>query len=371
MIGHIVRRCLLAGLALSLAGCVGFHSLPPADYAGAPDDGVLRLVFDERGNPWPLYADAGVRAVLPPPGGLDRSRSFRLGRKLQAAGDVYDREAVLDEAVARLTGPGNRPARRVVVLINGFNNSYGSFHKKYAATREWLVEQGASPDVRFVEVYWDALHRAGGKVAYPALLFPRSRGNAARAGACGLRDLLRRLPAGTEVSLVAHSLGSQVALSAVSEPPPGRKGVDCDGGGEPVPLPAQLGDLRLALFAPALGAQQLQDPAGRISATLLAGLSRLVIAWDPNDRVITKRNFGINLPDTWGGDTRLGGNARFVAAIMQKLAAGTRSDRVSTVQFSQPSHELSAYLADRDRAVCILWAARVLPVRPDGCALAQ
>lgn len=371
MIGHIVRRCLLAGLALSLGGCVGFHSLPPADYAGAPDGGVLRLVFDERGNPWPLDADAGVRAVLPPAGGLDRSRSFRLARKLQGAGDVYNREVVLDEAAARLTGPGDRSARRVVVLINGFNNSYGSFHKKYAATRQWLAEQGVPADIRYVEVYWDALHRAGGKVAYPALLFPRSRGNAARAGACGLRDLLRRLPAGTEVSLVAHSLGSQVALSAATQPPPGRKGVDCDGREESLPLPAKLGDLRLALFAPALGAQQLQDSTGRVPPTLLAGLSRLVIAWDPNDKVITKRSFGINLPDTWGGDTRLGGNARFVAAIMQKLAAGAQSDRVSTVQFAQPSHELSAYLADRDRAVCILWAAKVLTARPDGCALIQ
>lgn len=371
MIRRFLRPLLLAACGLPLAGCVGFHSLPPAGYAGALNDGVLRVVFDERGNPWPLGDHPKASAILPPEDGLDRTRSFRLAGKLARIGEAYDRDAILDEAAARLSGPGAHPGGRVVVLINGFNNSYGSFHKKYADLRKWLVAQGAPPDLRYVEVYWDALHRAGGKVAYPAMLFPRSRGNAARAGACGLRDLLRRLPEGTQVSLVAHSLGSQVALSGVSPPPPGRRGVDCDGKQAPLPPPAQLADTRVALFAPALGAQQLQDPAGRVPATLLADLSRLLVAWNPNDRVITKRNFGIDLPDSWGGDTRLGGNARFVAGIMRKLAADARSERVSTVRFSQPAHELSAYLADRDRAACILWAARVLPGRPEGCDLTQ
>ena len=370
MLRRLVPRVLLVVAALPLAGCVGFHSLPPAGYASAPDDGVLRLVFDERGDPWPLDPGPEAVAILPPEGGLDRSRAFDLASKLKRTGAAYDREAILDQAAARLTLAGGAEAGRVVILINGFNNSYGSFRKKYAATREWLAGQGAPAGLRYVEVYWDALHRAGGKVAYPALLFPRARGNAARAGACGLRELLRRLPTSTEVSVVAHSLGTQVALSALADPPPGRGGVGCDGrpGSWAPPL---LADSRLALFAPALGGRQLEDTTGRVPAALVGGLSRLVIAWNPNDRVITKRNFGINLPDSFGGDTRLGGNARFIERFTQQIAANGQSARVSTVQFAQPAHELSAYLADGPRAACLLWAVWVLPARPEGCDLTR
>ncbi|MDE2596158.1 MAG: hypothetical protein KGL44_04685 [Sphingomonadales bacterium] len=360
-------RCLLVSslsLVLPLAGCTGFHSLPPPDYADLPDDGVLRLVFDERGDPWPLAHDAAAAAEAVIPGDLDKSRSFRLARRLEASGAPYDRAAILDAAAARLGKGGGR----VVVLINGFNNSYGSFRSKYAGVRQWLAAQGAPADTRYVEVYWDALHRAGGKVAYPVALFPRARGNAERAGACGLRDLLVRLPAGTEVTLVAHSLGSQVALSTVADPPPGRDSIVCDGRPVPATPASQLGDLRLTAFAPALGAGQLEDSTGEFPATLLARVSRFVIAWDPNDPVITKRRYGVNLPDTLGGDTRLGGNEAFVRAVEDKAGAAG-AERFQPLRFEQKSHELTRYLADIPRAACVLWAGKVLPERPAGCTL--
>ena len=374
MILRKFQSLLGAALVLPLAGCIGFHSLPPPDYAAQADDGVLRVVFDERGDPWPVSADPAVAAVLP--GDLDKSRAFRLAGKLDARGAAYDRVAVLDAAAARLAsdgpGRGGQPGRgRVIVLIRGFNNSYDSFHAKYAQMRQWLGAQGAAPDVRYVEVYWDALHRAGGRVAYPVALFTRSRGNAERAGACGLRDLLRRLPPGTDVTLLAHSLGAVVAMGAMADVPPGRAAPVCDGRPAPDPVPAQLGDVRIAAFAPAVGAGLLEDDKGQVPPALLGRLARFYVAFNPNDPAVTKRKLGINLPDTLGGDTRLGGSIRYVARFDAKLAKVGLDQAFQTIEFSQPAHGMAEYLKDAPRAGCLMWAGAILPDRPETCNLSK
>lgn len=356
-----LRFPLLACLVLALQGCVGFHSLPSRDYTEAVPPGVTRIVFDERGDPWPLDADPGAMAQLPPD--LDKGAHFGLAERMAKAGLPYDREAILADAARRI-GSGTR----VVVLIKGFNNSYGSFRTKFAATRDWLKAHGAPADLRYVEVYWDALHRAGGKVAYPVALFPRARSNADRMAQCGLRDLLARLPAGTDVSFIAHSLGAVAALDTMAAPPQGWPAVTCTGRTGPAPVPANLGEVRIAAFAPAVGDRQLSDQ-GRIDPARFAALNRLYIAWNPRDPAVTKHGKGINLPDTLGGDTRLGGNARFVAQIAAEFAKGGGGRLFQPLEFSQPSHELATYLADRDRAACVLWAAKVLPDQPEGCTL--
>jgi pimeloyl-ACP methyl ester carboxylesterase len=257
------------------------------------------------------------------------------------------------------------------VLIRGFNNSYDSFHAKYAQMRQWLGVQGAAADVRYVEVYWDPLHRAGGRVAYPVALFTRSRGNAERAGACGLRDLLRRLPPGTDVTLLAHSLGAVVAMAAMADVPPGREAPTCDGKPAPDPVPAQLGDVRIAAFAPAVGAGLLEDDKGQVPPALLSHIARFYVAFNPNDPAVTKRKLGLNLPDTLGGDTRLGGNSDFVAQVDDRLAAAGLADGFQTLRFEHKAHELPTYLADTARAQCLLWAAKVLPDAPHDCGLTR
>lgn len=356
-----MRFLLPVAMALALSGCVGFHSLPARDYAEAPPQGVTRIVFDERGDPWPLDADPAAIAQLP--ADLDKEAHFSLAERMAKAGKGYDRAAILAEAAARIT-----PGKRVVVLIKGFNNSFGTFRSKYAATRDWLSAQGAGADIHYVEVYWDALHRAGGKVAYPVALFPRARGNADRMAQCGLRDLLARLPTGTQVSFVAHSLGAVAALDTMVTPPPGWPKVACTGREGAPPVPANLGEVRIAAFAPAVGVKQLSD-GDRINTARFAALARLYVAWNPHDPAVTKRGKGVNLPDTLGGDTRLGGNAGFVAQIAGQFSKGGAGNLFQPLEFSQPSHELSTYLADNDRAACVLWAARVLEVRPATCSL--
>lgn len=361
---RLTRLLLPFAAALALPGCVAFHSLPYQDYASRPDDGVLRIVFDQQGDPWPLDNDPATVAVLPPD--LDKGRSFRLTQRLAKAAVPYDRTAII-EAAARRIAPGGR----VVVLIKGFNNSYGTFAREYAATREWLAAEGAPADLRFVEIYWDALHRAGGKVPYPLGLFGRSRGNAERMAQCGLRDLLSRLPAGTDVTFVAHSLGAAAAIDAVVPPPPSWKAVKCTEGKNVMPVPAALGDVRIVAFAPAIGAGQLLDGANRIESARFAGLARLYSAWNPNDPAVTKRQLGLNLPDTIGGDTRLGGNTGFVEKVRRLFAGADMKTRFQPLRFEQKSHALPAYLADRERARCVLWAAMLLPEQPDGCTLSR
>ncbi len=356
-----LRFLTLAMLALAVQGCVAFHSLPTRDYTEAAPPGVTRIVFDERGDPWPLDADPAAQAQIP--ADLDKQKHFSLVRRMARSGAGYDRETILAEAARRIA-----PGGRVVVLIKGFNNSYGSFRSKFAATREWLKAQGAAPDQRYLEVYWDALHRAGGKVPYPVALFPRARSNAARMAQCGLRDLLARLPDGTEVTFVAHSLGAVAALDSMVVPPQGWPEVTCTGRDAVPPVPSNLADVRIAAFAPAVGAGQLSQ-GGRIDPARFAALARLYIAWNPHDPAVTKHGKGLNLPDTLGGDTRLGGNTGFVARIDRQFALGGAGPLFQPLEFSQPAHELASYLADRNRAACVLWAAKVLPDKPAVCAL--
>lgn len=359
---RILRFTLLAALALAVQGCVGFHSLPARDYADAPPPGVTRIVFDERGDPWPLDADPAAIAQLPAE--LDKQAHFRLAERMAKAGQSYDREAILAQAASRIA-----PGGRLVVLIRGFNNSYGSFRSKYAATREWLGAAGAPADTHYLEVYWDALHRAGGKVPYPVALFPRARGNAVQAAQCGLRDLLARLPAGTQVTFLAHSLGAVAAIDTMVKPPQDWPAVTCSGRAGAPAVPANLADVRIAAFAPAVGDRQLSDAAGRIDPARFAALARLYTAWNPHDPAVTKQGKGLNLPDTLGGDTRLGGNAKFVAQIAAAFGKGRAQGLFQPLEFSQPAHELATYLADRDRAACVLWAAKVLPDKPAACTL--
>lgn len=358
----IFRLFSALALLLVLSGCVAFHSLPARDYTEPPPPEVVRIVFDENGDPWPLDADPAVLALLP--ADLDKQRHFGLAKGLAKARQPYDREAILAEAARRIA-----PQGRVVVLIKGFNNSFGSFRGKFAATRQWLGEQGAVPDQRYVEVYWDALHRAGGKVPYPVGLFPRARGNAERMAQCGLRDLLARFRQGTEVSIVGHSLGGAAALDAVTEPAKGWAAMRCSGGRKPPPVPANLSDVRIAAFAPAVGGGQLGIGREPLDPARFTALSRLYVAWNPRDPAVTKHGKGLNLPDTLGGDTRLGGNRDFIARTTAAFGKGATSTLFQSLEFSQPSHELATYLADRDRAACVLWAAKVLPDKPDGCAL--
>lgn len=325
----------------------------------------MRLVLDQNGDPWP--EDASAEAVVPET--LDKSRAFRLSARLDKAGVPYDRAAVLDRVAGRLSGDseGGQQPGRVVILIRGFDNSFAAFRTKYAAMRGWLAQEGARP-ARYLDVYWDALHRGSVQAGYPFGRFVRSRTNAERAGRCGLRAVLARFPPGTEVTVVTHSLGAEVGLAALSERPPGRGHVRC-GAGEATPVPRHLGDVRMLAFAPAIGRVQLLDGDGRANRDTLGAITRFYLGYNPNDPAVTKRNKGVDLPDWLGGDTRLGGNAGFIAKVRAQLDKAGRGDAFQTLVFAQPDHAMARYLEDRPRARCMIWAGGLLRDKPEGCLL--
>ena len=366
-----MKHLILAVFAsLLLTGCTAFHSLPPRGYASLPADaGAARLILDQNGDPWPEGTSAD--AVLPDSAGntvLNKARAFRLADRLAKARLPYDRDGALDRVAAQIASH-SEPAGRVVILVRGFDNSFDSFRAKYSAMRAWLAAEG-SPPARYLDVYWDALHRGNEQAGYPFGRFVRSRSNAERAGRCGLRELLARLPAGTDVTVISHSLGAEVALAALADRPAGRGEVSC--GKRPAPaVPSNLGDVRLVAFAPAVGRVQLLDPEGRVTRRTLGAIDRFYLGFNPNDPAVTKHNKGVNLPDWLGGDTRLGGNRRFVASLDAKLDRLGLADAFQTIAFEQPDHAMAQYLNDKPRARCLMWAGGLLPAKPEGCALSR
>jgi hypothetical protein len=363
----MLRVVVAAFVSLCLAGCAGYHSIPPQTYSMA-GDGVERIVFDQRGDPYPR--SGGVDGPPVPPV-MKRGRAFSIRTYYERAGIAYDREALIAGAADRIVKSlDQQRARRVVMLIKGFNNSYQSNEEDYANVRQWLSANGPLESVVMVQVYWDAIHRDTGTAPAPLAYFGESMTYSNLAGACGLRDLLTRLPAGTDVTFVTHSRGAAVALSAAADPLFDPK-IDtaCLSAPGDAPRPLQLGDVRLVAFAPALGDGHLRARDGTPRTDLFEVIDHIYSSVDRNDPAVTKSLWKFTLPDKLGGDTRFGGTPIYVEGIDGLFAERGHVDDFAQVTFTQPTHHWMRYLGETDNARCLLWAGAVLRDRPSGCAL--
>lgn len=363
-----MRSATLLLAALILVGCAGRHAVPAVDYSAADtrQPPVVRVAFDQNGD---IYPPSGNAEGLTWPGRLRRTTgAFSIKEHFQRSGqlDSYDQDAIRRHFAAGIASHlAQRPGARIIILIHGFNNSYASASGSFDDVRRILVEDGAEEVI--LQVYWDGLQDPPVGLL-PFWFWPDSMTYSNRAGQCGLRELVRLFPAGTDVTMITHSRGAAVAMSVFANPVYD-SGIDsCGSPSEP---PAQLGDVRLASFAPAIGDGHVlqQDRTRGLSA--YPQIDGMIIGFDPNDPATGKRKLGIDIAERRMGDTRLGANELYYREF-EKGGAG----RVQREQFTQPDHSWSAYLGktppdtgNAARAKCVLWAAYAISSKPESCAV--
>lgn len=364
----MLKRCLASACVLLLASCAGYHSMPNQNYSSAPDRSE-RIVFDQWGDPYPR---SGGLDGSPIPEQVKRgTKGFSAQQYYRDRRLPYDRDKLLAASAKRITDSLQAAkADRVVFLIKGFNNSYQSNESEYANVRAWLAENGPLEDVVFVQVYWDAIYKGTGTAPLPIGYFAESMTYSNLAGSCGFRELLAKLPTGTNVTFLTHSRGAAVALSAAATPLFDRGiSTPCVSKGGGPARPTQLGDVRLASFAPAIGDGHLRARDGTVRTDLFDIIDRVYSTVDKNDPAVTKHYGPINLSDKFAGDTRFGGTPAYVDLIDAKFAAQGHGEDFAHVTFIQPSHDWMRYLGDNSAAKCLMWAGAILKNRPESCGL--
>ena len=359
----------VASSALTLQACAAYHSVPPQNYSQALDGTLEKIVFDQDGDPYPRSDDPTGLALPQQP--ANKNRTFTLSRHFAGLGLPYDREKILDASAQRIVqGMQAAEADRVVFLIKGFNNSYERSDKEYEWLRQSVIGNRKTNGVYFVQVYWDALYRAKGTAPAPLAYFADSMTYSNHAGDCGLRSLLRRMPAGTNVTFLTHSRGAAVALAALSD-------ADYDAGisnrcrssTSAHAIPRQLGDVRLVAFAPAVGDGHLRDKA-ELKASLFSHLDRIYAGFNPNDPAVTKSvGLGLKIPARFGGDTRLGGSPSYVQHIADLTVKAGLAQAFQSVRFSRKSHAWPDYMALTNEADCMIWAGYIVKTAPPQCNL--
>ena len=281
----------------------------------------------------------------------------------------YDRTALIKQSADRIiAGMRKHGADRVVFIIKGFNNSYESSDSEYEWMREGVLGERQAKGLFFVNVYWDAIYKGKGTAPMPVAYFADSMTYSNHAGDCGLRDLLRLMPNGTNVTFLTHSRGAAVALSALSDPKYDRHiSQDCKSTFPGHEYPDQLGDVRLVAFAPAIGDGHVRESKNTPVTETFNRLDRFYVGYNPNDPAVTKKYFGINLADNFAGDTRLGGNEGYVANLDKILASQGLVDEFQFERFERRSHDWPQYIVQWSQARCLLWAGKLIEGPAAGC----
>lgn len=248
-------RAALAGWLLLAAACVSIdHNVPAFSPISAGGADRLTLYADANGH---LYPD-DWRSRFDPERVEDEHsllaadnfnpRTHRFLRE--------ERDRQLDGIAASLRGRS-----RVFVLVHGFNNNHAEARLAFDVVRSRLPLLASDGVVEFL---WDGLSSAQ-RLGQGAMWFSAA-GYSQLAGTQALRGLLARL-ADKPVVVIAHSRGTSVTLSALSDPAYApsfrrhtRELLGDDFGSEPLPRAGAPID---ALFlAPAIGNPDFWTPAG-------------------------------------------------------------------------------------------------------------
>ena len=162
--------------------------------------------------------------------------------------------------------------------------------------------------------------------------------------------------------------GFNVALSALADPKYD-KGIsnNCKSTKPGNELPDQLGDVRLVAFAPAIGDGHIRESRDVPRKDIFDRLDRFYVGYNPNDPAVTKKYFGINLSDRYGGDTRLGGNESYIAHLDKLFLEANLGEQFQTERFDRHSHDWREYIALKDQAHCLLWAGKLVSEKPQVC----
>lgn len=347
--------------ASALAGCAAHHSLPPPAYweRSAANTTVVKIVFDQNGD---LYPGEGDGLDLPPPP-PNRNSGFTLAEHYK--GKNYDSPRLIGQAAARIVSAmQNHRSQRIVFLIKGFNNSYQSSDDEFAFVRQRIHDYDPQQNLFFVQVYWDSLYRGPGTAPAPLAYFADSLSYSNFAGMCGLRTLLAALPDGTDVTFLTHSRGAAVALGAVNDPefdPHIEK--PCN----PPPLPrGKLGDAALVAFAPAVGDGHVRRGPGDPIRKIYDHIEAFYVGFAARDEATSKSFLGLRIGGFRGGDTRLGSEDGYFTDVAESLGGGLQREI-----FHQKEHDWEAYMSQDLQTRCLLWAGRMIGVRPERCSVTR
>lgn len=257
------KRFLRAGLAaalLQLAACTGIdHNIPTDPISSNPPPGGITLYADANGHLYPDDWDPPFKRSL-----VEKRHSLLASANFDRAVHASlraERDRQLDAAAARL-----QAASRIFVLVHGFNNSHGEARQAFDAVRRNL-RLAAGDEI--VEFHWDGL--SGRNYAARGAMWFNAVGYSQVAGTQALRGLLRRLP-DKDFVVIAHSRGTSVVLSALSDPsydPDFRRATEkllnhdgmVDFGS--APLGEGRGRIDLLFHAPAIGKPDFWRPYNR------------------------------------------------------------------------------------------------------------
>lgn len=363
-------KLLLISILFGLAGCAGYHSMPPQNYSST-SDGLERIVFDQWGDPYPRSERVDNLPI--PPQVKRGTKGFSVRQYYHDRQMPFNGDGLIQASAKRIEASiRNRNAGRVVFLIKGFNNSFQANETEYANVRHWLEANGRLENVVFVQVYWDAINRGPGTAPVPLAYFGESMTYSNLAGACGLRALLGHLPAATNVTFLTHSRGAAAALSAIANPLFDKKiDTGCLRQTDSPKRPLQLSDVRVIAYAPAIGDGHLRARDGSARVDYYDVIDRIYSSLDPNDPAVTKSGLGVSLPDKLGGDTRFGGTESYVGLIDKLFAEQSHSDDFAQVAFTQPTQDWMRHLDETNNARCLMWAGGIFRDRPETCTLVR
>lgn len=240
-------RSALALVLLALAGCISIaHNVPGSSPISAGSPPRLALYADANGH---LYPD--VWSGRFPPEAIEREHSLL---RADASGPdtlaflIRERQDQLDRVAERL-----RDVPRVFILVHGFNNNHAEARHAFDVVRDRLPLR---PSDGVVEFHWDGLSSPD-RPGQMAMWF-NAVGYSQVAGTQALRGLLRRLP-DKHIVIVAHSRGTSVTLSALSNPSFSRRflrrtrEILTDDVFPADPLPEGARNIDLLFLAPAIG----------------------------------------------------------------------------------------------------------------------
>lgn len=281
----------------------------------SPKAGVVRVVFDAEGSPFPASKVVELSGL--------ESCDLSLRNYFSANGMEYSAEGTCRE-IAREVNRQCAAGKTLVILIHGINNKYSEARGTYAVARAMVQETCPSSYV-FLEVYWDGL------TGNPIGAWGRARQNSKWAG-LGLRAILNDLDPSIPTRVLTHSRGAAVISSALWNLPLGenpeadRRFQDRQ---QALPVPSRPA-MRVGLLVPAM------DPADFDSCT--AAFDRLVLGINEDDPAVGK---GL-VPASWNSSTLLGCDlGSFEISVRPRFEEG----RAFAVDFSgSEEHDFKHYL---------------------------
>lgn len=252
--------------------------------------------------------------------GTDTVRLYlRLQRLLQ--------NQVLEQMEASMQQHKNR---HLVLLIHGFNSPQPD--ADYFSLRRAIAKRFPQPPT-FVEVYWDGLTDMGDN-PITAGIWGKAQANSAKVG-LGIRFLLSRVSANTNITILTHSLGASVATHALFNPIKWnqrfQEKLEQEYRSTNIHTPHHE-KVVLAMLAPAIpGVNTFEDITNTVPLGAPLALKKIVIGFNRFDFAVTKgglfaRSFG---------STALGADAKNeVEKTLQVVRSQAPQIQTDAVNFS-------------------------------------